>query len=608
MTHGFHDSGQVLSCLKKVFGFETFRPDQEVIVEHILAGKDIFAVMPTGGGKSLCYQLPAKLMNGTAVVVSPLISLMKDQVDSALENGISAAFINSSMTRGEASSVYRSLKSNALDLLYIAPERFALPQFIETLKTVTVSLFAIDEAHCISEWGHDFRPDYLALSSITETFEGVPVAAFTATATEKVQQDIISKLALRSPFTVRASFNRPNLFYRVENKRDLDKSIFAYLESHPGESGIIYLTTRDSVTSLAGKLARRGVSALPYHAGLTQEERRVNQEAFNRDEARVIVATIAFGMGIDKSNVRFVIHGDLPKNIEGYYQETGRAGRDNEPAECVLYFGRGDIPRIRYFIDQIEDDRERAIAVEKLYQTVKYASHNVCRRRQLLGYFGEEYEQENCGACDICTGKVEKVDITIDAQKIMSAISRTGQRYGAMHIIDVVSGANTRRIRELGHDKIRTYGAGSDRDKGHWRFIVDEILAQGLVCQHGDRYPVLQITAGGKNVLFGSEQVSALKREGQKKRKSEPGTGDFEPFDETLFEKLRFLRKTLADRQRVPPYIIFSDRTLHEMCRSYPSGMHDMAEISGVGDVKLQRYGEAFLDVINTYRSENPGG
>ena len=459
------DTAQVYDALRKVFGFQQFRPNQESIISSILNKKDVFAVMPTGGGKSLCYQLPAKVMDGTTVVISPLISLMKDQVDAALENGISAAFINSSLSSEETSSVFRSLRTNSLDLLYIAPERFAMSGFLETLKTISISFFAVDEAHCISEWGHDFRPDYLSLSQIAKTFPEIPVAAFTATATHKVQKDIIAKLSLRSPFTVRASFNRDNLFYRVESKRNLNSQVLDILGKYDGEPGIIYRTTRDAVTDMAAMLKEKGIRALPYHAGLPQETRKINQEAFNRDEVQVIVATIAFGMGIDKSNVRFVIHGDLPKNMEGYYQETGRSGRDGEPADCVLFFGRGDIPKIKYFIDQVPDDRERALSNEKLNQMVRYASHNVCRRRQLLEYFNESYEKENCGACDICTGKVEKVDVTTDAQILMSAVSRTGQRFGTMHIIDIVTGANTKRIRDLEHDKVKTYSAFDSRER-----------------------------------------------------------------------------------------------------------------------------------------------
>ncbi len=599
-----------LNTLKTVFGFQAFRPNQESIIRNILEGRDVFAVMPTGGGKSLCYQLPATVMHGTAVVISPLISLMKDQVDAAVENGISAAFINSSMTADEVSDVYRLLQYNKLKLLYIAPERFAMRHFLERLKTCSLSFFAIDEAHCISEWGHDFRPDYLGLSLITEMFPDAPVAAFTATATHKVQEDIINKIGLRGPHIVRASFDRPNLFYEVKAKSKVEGQILEFLGEHPGESGIIYRTTRDSVTEMADFLRSKGVSALPYHAGLSAEDREKNQEAFNRDEVLVMVATIAFGMGIDKSNVRFVIHADLAKNIEGYYQETGRAGRDGGEARCLLFFGRGDIPKIRYFINSITDDGERFIAIEKLNKMVGYASHNVCRRKQLLGFFGEDYPHDNCSGCDICSGSVEEIDVTVEAQIVMSAMSRTGQRFGTGHIIDIVTGADTKRMRELKHDGIKTYGAGKGRDKRFWRAVVDELIAQEAVLQEGDPYPVLKITKKGSEILFGREKIRALRKQEVKAKtlKEKSGhPGDYGEYNEALFARLRVVRKRLADRQQVPPYIIFSDKTLQEMCRSYPSTASGIRKISGVGDTKLERYGEDFISEIRQYLDENPG-
>jgi ATP-dependent DNA helicase RecQ len=587
--------------LRTVFGFETFRPNQETIIDNILEQRDVFAVMPTGGGKSLCYQLPALMLEGTAVVISPLIALMKDQVDAARENGIAAVFMNSSLDQREMANIERRLKAEQVKLLYIAPERFAMPQFIDTLKSIPLSLFAIDEAHCVSEWGHDFRPDYLALSAIPEQFPNVPVAAFTATATRKVQQDIISKLGLRTPHIVRASFNRPNLFYQVKTKTGVDQQLLEFLTDHADESGIIYRTTRDSVEATAGFLASRGIKAVPYHAGLSAEEREKNQEAFNRDEVPVIVATIAFGMGIDKSNVRFVVHADLPRHIEAYYQETGRAGRDNEPAHCLLYFSRGDIPKIRYFIDKIQDEAERVIAMEKLNQTVRFASHNVCRRKQLLSFFGEAYAADNCGTCDICTGSVSRIDISTDARILMSAMARVNERFGIVHIIDIVIGADTRRIRELRHHELKTFGAGRLQDKNHWRNIVNELLAQELIRQDGDRYPVLKITPRGFEVLAGKQEVFGLKREEAKTKERRRKTAEGGWYDETLFDRLRVIRKKIAAGNQVPPYVIFSDKTLHEMCRQFPKTSSEMRRISGVGDVKLQRYGEDFLEEIRTY-------
>lgn len=595
----------IFNTLKTVFGFHSFRPNQEAIIRNIMDGCDVFAVMPTGGGKSLCYQLPAKMMSGTVVVISPLISLMKDQVDAARRNGIAAAYLNSSMNTQEVSDLHKMLKGNKIEILYIAPERFSMPNFLETLKTIPISFFAIDEAHCISEWGHDFRPDYLSLSVISKIFPTVPIAAFTATATFKVQEDICRKLELRKPFVIRASFNRPNLFYQVERKSSGESHILKFLKDHSNECGIIYRTTRDSVTETADFLTQNGIGAIPYHAGLSSEVRDKNQDAFNRDEAQVIVATIAFGMGIDKSNVRFVVHADLPKNIEGYYQETGRAGRDGEPARCLLFFGRGDISKIRYFIDQITNDSERSTALDKLNKMVGFASHNVCRRKQLLGYFGEVYPADNCNSCDICLGTVERFDITRDAQIVMSAIFRTEQRFGIGHIVDVVTGADTKRIRTLGHEKIKTYGAGKDKDKNHWRFIIDELIVQNAVKQEGDPYPVLKLTQKGSNILYSKEQIAAIKREDKKERGRARRDG-FEDYDQALFEKLRILRKKIADNEGVPPFVVFSDKTLHEMCRYYPAALPDIRKISGVGDVKLERYGYGFVQEIKRYLSENP--
>src|SRR5574341_656170 len=548
----------ILHTLRTVFGFESFRQNQAAIITSIMAGKDVFAVMSTGGGKSLCYQLPALLRTGTAVVLSPLISLMKDQVDAAQENGIAAEFMNSSLDQRELAEIHRKLTTGQVKLLYIAPERFAMPQFIETLKNIPLSLFAIDEAHCISEWGHDFRPDYLALSSIPLEFPGIPVAAFTATATQKVQQDIIKKIGLRKPHEVRASFNRPNLFYQVESKSNIEQQLPEFLAGHEGESGIIYRTTRDAVETTAAFLAGQGIKALPYHA-------------------------------------------DLPKHIEAYYQETGRAGRDGAPAHCLLFFSRGDIPKIRYFIDRTPDEHERAIALEKLNQTVRFASHNVCRRKQLLSFFGEAWPADNCGACDICTGSVMQVDISLDAKILMSAMARTNERFGILHVIDVVMGTDTKRVKELGHDTVKTFGAGRGKDKNHWRFIVNELLAQELIKQDGDRYPVLKLTAKGAGVLTGPGQVFGLKREETKKSAGKRKAAAAGGFDQTLFERLRVVRKKIAEEQHVPPYVIFSDKTLHEMCRHFPTTAAALRQITGVGDVKLERHGERFIVEIKAY-------
>ncbi len=489
-----------------------------------------------------------------------------------------------------------------LDLIYVSPERFAMEEFIDVLEHVDLAFTAIDEAHCISEWGHDFRPDYLNLATLTKRFPDVPVAAFTATATHRVQEDIVTRLGLRRPHVVRASFNRPNLVYKVTPKQRGMQQIRRFVEQHEGESGIVYRTTRNSVEETAAMLAEAGIKALPYHAGLDPETRAANQDAFNRDEIDVIVATIAFGMGIDKSNVRYVLHGDLPKNIESYYQETGRAGRDGEPAQCLLLFGYADIPKIRFFLDQIPDADEQQHALRCLNEMVSYATVHACRRKSLLAYFGEAYPEPECGGCDVCAGEVERVDATRDAQMVLSAIARTGERFGMMHVVDVVAGADTERIRQLGHDRIKTYGVGKDREKRYWRFLLDNLLAQGVVEQTEGKYPVLQFLPPAREVLFGDRQVHVLRsRKSAPKRKAGAAT-TVEAYDEALFDELRGLRRRLAAARRIPPYVIFSDKTLHEMARTFPVTRAQMLRITGVGEAKLERYGKPFMDAIAAFQ------
>jgi len=595
------DGDGVSAALSNVFGFRRFRPNQESIVRAVMNGRDVFAVMPTGGGKSLCYQLPAHLLSGTCVVISPLISLMKDQVDAAKANGLRAEYLNSSLGPAEQAHVLRRLSDAELDLLYVAPERFAMDGFAANLKTIPLCLFAVDEAHCISEWGHDFRPDYLTLSIIAEQFPRVPIAAFTATATLRVGRDIVERLGLRKPFEVRASFNRPNLFYQVLPKENVRRQLVAFLRDRPGESGIIYRTTRANVEDTAAALSAEGIAALPYHAGLDADVRKRHQEAFNRDEVEVIVATIAFGMGIDKSNVRFVVHADLPKNIEGYYQETGRAGRDGEPAHCLLLFGPGDIPKLRYFIDQIPDETERTVAAGKLNQMVSYATVNACRRKRLLSYFGEKLADDDCGGCDVCAGQVERVDAATDARIAMSAIVRTGQRFGAVHVTDVIIGADTEKIRSLGHDQVKTYGAGKDKPKRYWRTVLDNLLAQGFLRHTDGRFPVPVLTERGMELLTAGGSFHILRAREKPPAKPKRPRDEVIDFDPDLFERLRKLRTKLARARGVPPYIIFSDRSLHEMAHDRPASTDQLRQITGVGDRKLEQYGEAFLAEIRAY-------
>ncbi len=599
-------SDKIHETLKHVFGFDTFRPNQESIVRETIAGKDCFTVMPTGGGKSLCYQLPARLMEGACIVVSPLISLMKDQVDAATVMGLRAASINSSQPDRERTGALRALNADELDLVYVSPERFSMESFLNCLRRATISFFAIDEAHCISEWGHNFRPDYLSLSEMVRQFPSVPVSAFTATATPPVQQDIIERLRLREPHVVRASFNRPNLSYEVIPKQSVEIQILEFVERHKGSSGIVYRTTRKSVDETASLLAREGISVLPYHAGLGDDERVRNQERFDRDEIDVVVATIAFGMGIDKPNVRYVLHGDLPKNMESYYQETGRAGRDGDPSQCVLFFGRGDIPKIRYFIDQVEDRTEQERLFRSLNDMVSYAGNaTTCRRRRILSYFGESWPEENCGGCDVCCRPSEKADVTVDAQKVLSAIVRTGSRFGAAHIIDIVSGADTKRIRQFGHDLLPTYGTGSEKPKKHWREIIDHLLSHDVLHQSDGRFPVLGLNAAARSILRGERPFEVVRP----KRIAELDTSASqipENHEPELFEQLRALRRRLATERSVPPYVIFSDKSLRDMAAKMPLTEERMLSVHGVGDAKLEQYGQIFLREIQDYVEANP--
>ena len=606
--------------LADIFGFTHFRPYQEEIVAAILNGHDALAVMPTGGGKSLCFQLPASLLPGTAIVVSPLLSLMKDQVDACRALGLSVATLNSQTPSYERGGIITALSQGQLDLLYLSPERLAMEDFRSFLRNCPISFFAVDEAHCISEWGHDFRPDYLCLATLKEEFQK-PVAAFTATATGRVSQDIIGRLKLENPYLVRASFNRPNLYYKVLPKTDVDVQIENFLKKHQGESGIIYRLSRRKVEETALYLQKKGYTAQAYHAGLADDVRSGVQENFQNDRCQIIVATIAFGMGIDKSNVRFVVHGDLPKNLENYYQETGRAGRDGEPAFCLLLYGRQDMVQLRVFANGIENPAGRDAALKQLRQMIDYAQSEKCRRQSILGYFHEKYEEDNCHACDICQGEVEKVEATVAAQKALSAIARTGGTFGAVHLVNILTGRANKAITACGHHLLPTFGVGADQDKSYWRWVIDSLLSQGLASLDSAEFPTPKVTEKGWQVMRGqlpffmlAPAQAAPQRVRRRQKKVAESNCSFEhstanntvaTASQNLFDDLKKLRLKLATEQNVPPYVIFSDRSLREMAQSLPQTADDFLAVTGVGKHKLDVYGSIFLKAIAAFTAEN---
>ncbi len=592
----------MLETLHKYFGYTEFRPLQEEIITAILAKKDVFVLMPTGGGKSLCYQLPSILQDGLTIVVSPLIALMKDQVDSLKDFDIPAEFINSSLSLEQIDQVKKKLIANQAKLLYVAPERLVLPQFLEFIHLLNISLFAIDEAHCISEWGHDFRPEYRQLVVLRNKFPDIPLVALTATATPVVQDDIIEQLKMKETLRFQASFNRPNLFYQVLPKGETYQQLIYYLKEHPADSGIIYCQSRMSVEQLAAALNRDGFRALPYHAGLTSQERTKNQEAFIKENVEIVVATIAFGMGIDKSNVRFVIHYDMPKNLESYYQETGRSGRDGLNSDCILFFSYGDKAKIEYFIQQKPDARERQVAYDKLHQLIHYAESHVCRRKILLEYFGETYSVDNCQHCDNCLKDRKTFDGTVIAQKVLSCVFRLKERFGMQYVIDVLKGAKSERIFHNRHQNLSTYGIGAEYTKKQWEAYTRELIQQSYLKIEGGRYPMLKLTEKSKTVLFDGEKVNLTV---YKEIKPTIVKDVDLKFDETLFERLRQLRKRIADERNVAPYVIFHDKTLKDMATRIPTTWSHLQNIFGMGESKLKRYGPRFLKEIIAYAQQN---
>lgn len=588
--------------LKHTFGYTEFRSPQKEVIQTILDGQDALVLMPTGGGKSLCYQIPGLVRDGMAIVVSPLIALMQDQVSALQQLGIRAAYLNSTLSREQHNQVMRAIYDGSLDMLYVAPERLLQENTLERLSASQVSLIAIDEAHCVSQWGHDFRADYLSLHVLQQAFPNVPRVALTATADDRTRKEIITRLSLFNPRVFVNSFDRPNIRYVVQEKGDPKAQLLRFLQDYKNQAGIVYCMSRNRVDGIAAWLAQRGVKALPYHAGLSTEERAQNQHRFLREEAVVMVATIAFGMGIDKPDVRFVAHLDLPKSMEAYYQETGRAGRDGLASVAWMVYGLQDVMRIVKMVqDSNADEQFKRVERNKIESLLGWCETNTCRRRALLRYFGEERD-EACGNCDICLNPPKTWDATEAAQKLLSNIYRTGQRFGSGHVIDVLRGKDTAKIRQFGHQALSTYGIGKDRSDKQWRSIVRQLLVQNFVLVNDEQYGALQLTEKSRALLksetkiFLREELVADKPVREKRRPAQ-----VEEADQDLWEALKACRKALADDSSVPPFHIFHDATLMEMVQYRPSNDQDLLSINGVGAVKLERFGSEFLAVIEEY-------
>lgn len=601
VDYSSHEHQAPLEVLQKQFGYETFRLEQEAAIQSVLGKKDIFVLMPTGGGKSLCYQIPALILEGLTLVISPLIALMKDQVDALRLNGIPAAYLNSFQDPAQQEAILTQARNHELKLLYLAPEKLIRMMESEAslLTNLHISLVAIDEAHCISQWGHDFRPEYLMLSRLRGSLPGIPVIALTATADRITRKDIIEKLNLTNPGVFVSSFNRGNILYSVQPKRHNFERLLEFLEKHKEDSGIIYCLSRLSTENLAADLMKEGFSALAYHAGMDRDQRAAHQEKFIRDEAKIIVATIAFGMGIDKSNVRYVVHMDLPKNIESYYQETGRAGRDGVESEALLFFSAADVSRLRYFAQIEGNPQQTAIALKKLDQMARFGDLNTCRRKYLLNYF-DEAAPDYCGKCDVCLTRFEQVDGTIASQKVLSAVVRLHEQFGAGYVIDFLRGSNSSKIREA-HKELKTFGVGKETSKDEWNTIVRELLGQGFLAKSDGIYPVLRITQRGYEVLKGEARVMFTKV----KEHLHADKPEGHSFEEALLSELKDLRRNIAAEENVPAYIVLSDATLIELATWLPLNKDAFLRISGFGQVKVARYGKRFCEVIARYCTEH---
>ena len=592
--------------LKDTFGYDSFRPLQKDVIENVLAHRDTLAVMPTGGGKSLCYQIPSLIFEGLTVVISPLISLMKDQVEQLRAFGVPSVFLNSSLSPQEYQENMDYVKRGEVKLLYVAPETLLTPRILSLLSGLRVDLLTIDEAHCISEWGHDFRPEYRQIVEIRKKFPNAVCMALTATATSRVRQDIRQTLKFTSTNEFIASFNRENLFIEVIPKQDSNRQVIELIDRYKDQSGIIYCFSRRQVDDLSAYLGSKGYSVRPYHAGLEDADRRRNQEAFIRDDVQIIVATIAFGMGINKPNVRFVIHHDLPKSIEGYYQEIGRAGRDGLPAHCVLLYSYADVSKLNYFIGQKEGDEKR-VAIEHLNAIVRYAEdeHN-CRRKPLLNYFGETYTDKNCSNCDNCnSAPTPLTDITVPAQKFLSCVKRADEKFGAGHIVDILLGSKNEKVLRWGHDKLSTHGIGGELTRKQWMHLARQLLSMGYLKQEGE-YHTLSLTNKALETLRKRESIFGVMQEAERIKKADGKKRAAElEYHRGLFAILRQRRKDMADEAGIPPYVIFPDRTLMEMAAYFPQSQESLLKISGVGQVKARQYGEAFLEVIREFSASH---
>ena len=591
-------------ALKHFFGYDSFRPGQREIVEAALQKRDMMIVMPTGGGKSLCFQLPALLKPGLTVVVSPLIALMQDQVEALQDNGIGATFLNSTLSSQETRSRETAILEGKIKLLYVAPERLLGERFLPFLDIVAnklgISAFAIDEAHCVSEWGHDFRPEYRQMQRVRDRYPDIPIMGLTATATERVRQDIIQQLTLRNPYIHVASFNRPNLYYEVRPKTKHSFAEVLQIIQKKGGSGIIYCLSRKKVDDVAYKLQQSGIQALPYHAGMNDVDRATNQTRFIRDDVQVMVATIAFGMGINKPDVRFVIHYDLPKNLEGYYQESGRAGRDNEPAHCSLFFGYGDVKTIDYIIEQKPDPQEQRIARQQLRRVINYAESSDCRRTIQLSYFGDSFPG-NCGTCDNCCNQKPVEDWTIEAMKFLSCVARCQEKFGMNHIIDVLRGSKSQKVLQYQHHQLSTYGIGKDRSADEWKKLSRSLLNQGFLDEKTDGFPILKLNEKSWEIMKRQRTVQiAIEPQREVAEKVRYLAVEVE----SLFAILRTLRKQIADEQFVPPYVVFADKSLRDMAEKRPKNLREFEEVYGVGSNKRDKYGKVFLEAIRTFCQE----